>query len=117
MNVNIEFKTLGPEKEIQKLIQELITKIERKAKGFSPYVPFFRLLVEENLVRSLYHVSITLELPEKKLAAKEERHDLKETIRDAFTEIERQLDAHKRTLRGERLWKPRAKREEIHNRG
>ena len=113
MNFNIEFKGCAPQKEIQKLIQELITRIEKKTKGFSPGAVFLRLLVEENSVRTLYQVSITMKLPEKTLAAKEERHDLKETIRDAFAEIERQLEAHKATLRGEHLWKQRARREEL----
>jgi hypothetical protein len=35
------------------------------------------------------------------LATQEPRHDTDETIRDAFAEIERQLDAYKATLRGE----------------
>jgi ribosome-associated translation inhibitor RaiA len=104
---------LPPQKELQKLITDLITKIEKKTKAFSPDVVFLRLMIEENSVRALYHVSITLELPEKTLAAKEERHDLNETIRDAFADIERQLEAHKATLRGEHLWKRRARREEL----
>jgi len=111
MKYNIEFKRFGPQKEIQKLIRELITRIEKKTKSFSPDVVFLRLLVEENSVRTLYRVSITLEVPEKTLATKEERHDLDETIRDAFAEIERQLEAHKATFRGEHLWKRRARRE------
>jgi ribosome-associated translation inhibitor RaiA len=104
---------LPPQKELQKLITDLITKIEKKTKAFSPDVVFLRLMIEENSVRALYHVSITLELSEKTLAAKEERHDLNETIRDAFADIERQLEAHKATLRGEHLWKRRARREEL----
>jgi ribosome-associated translation inhibitor RaiA len=116
MNCNIEFKSFAPQKEIQRLIQELITRIEKKVKGFPPDVVYLRMMVEENSVRTLYHVSLVLELPEKTLATKEERHDLDETIRDAFAEIERQLDAHKATLRGEHLWKQRARREELHRR-
>ena len=116
MNFNIEFKGCAPQKEIQKLVKELITRIEKKTKGFSFDAVFLRLLVEENSVRTLYQVSITMKLPEKTLAAKEERHELKETIRDAFAEIERQLDAHKATLRGEPQWKRRTKREKIRQR-
>jgi ribosomal subunit interface protein len=113
MNFNIEFKGFAPQKQIQNLIQERIKRIEKKTKGFSPEVVYLRLMMEENSVRTLYRVSLTLELPEKTLAAKEERHDLDETIRDAFAEIERQLEAHKATLRGEHLWKQRARREEL----
>lgn len=113
MNCNIEFKGFAPQRDIQKLIQELIRKIEKKTKGFPPDGVFLRLMLEENSVRTLYHVSITLELPEKILPAKEERHDLVEAIRDAFAEIERQLKAHKAFLRGEQWWKRRARRKEV----
>ena len=76
-------------------------------------------MIEENPVRKLYNVSLTLELPgkspatKKTLATKEERHDLGETLRDAFAEIARQLEAYKSTLRGEHLWKQRARRDKL----
>ena len=117
MNFNIEFKGFAPEKDVQKLITQLIGKLEKKAKSFSPDVVYLRLLIEENSERALYRVSITLTLPEKTLATKEERHDLHETLRDAFAEIERQIEAHKATLRGEHTWKRRTRREELRRRG
>ena len=117
MNFNMEFKGFAPQKDIQKLITQSIGKIEKKAESFSPDVVYLRLLVEQNSARALYHVSISLTLPEKTLAAKEERHDLHETLRDAFAEIERQLEAHKATLRGEPMWKRRARREKLRRRG
>jgi ribosomal subunit interface protein len=113
MNCNIEFKNFTPQKEIQKLIQELIGKIEKKAQAFSPDASYLRLMLEENSVRKLYRVSITLELPKKTLATKEERHELVAAIRDAFAEIERQLEMHKATLRGEPVWKRHARREQL----
>ena len=76
MNYNIEFKNFTPRKEIQELIKELIGKIEKKAQAFSPDEVFLRLLIEENPVRKLYRVSITLEVPGKTLATQEQRHDL-----------------------------------------
>ena len=113
MNYNIEFKNVTPHKEIQKLIQELIGKIEKKAQAFSPDAKYLRLMLEENSVRKLYRVSITLELPKKTLATNEERHELVAAIRDAFAEIDRQFEAHKATLRGEAAWKRRTRREQL----
>ena len=73
---------------------------------------FLRLLIEENPARNLYRVSITLAVPGKTLATQEQRHDLDETIRDAFAEIDRQIEAHKAALRGGLMRKGRARREE-----
>jgi ribosome-associated translation inhibitor RaiA len=49
----------------------------------------------------------------KTLATKADRHDLHETLRDAFDEIERQLEAYKATVTGEYVWKRRTRREEL----
>jgi len=119
MKHNVEFKNFQADKRIRKLVDNLLKKLEKLAKRFPPDEVFLRLMIEENPVRKLYHVSLTLEIPgktpatKKTLATKEERHDLTETLRDAFDEIERQLEAYKSTLLGEHLWKRRAKREEL----
>jgi ribosome-associated translation inhibitor RaiA len=107
MNCNIEFKGLAPQIQTQNLIKELITKLEKKTKRFSPDEMFLRLLVEENSARKLFRI---LKVPQKTLAAQEERHDLEESVREAFAEIERQVEAHKATLRGEPMWKRRERR-------
>jgi len=113
MKRGIEFKNFQPEAGLVKLIGRLVGKLERKAKRFPPDGVFLRLMVERNPARTLYHASLTLGAPEKTLAAKVERHDPVETIREAFAEIERQLEAHKSILRGEPVWKRRARREEL----
>ena len=119
MNHNVEFKNFEPEERIRKLIAELINKLQKRAKRFPPDEVFLRLMIEENPVRKLYHVSLVLEIPgkssatKKTLATKADRHDLHETLRLAFDEIERQLEAYKSTLRGEHLWKQRARRDKL----
>ena len=119
MKHNVEFKNFEPEERIRKLIAQLINKLQKRAKRFPPDEVFLRLMIEENPVRKLYHVSLVLEIPgkspaiKKTLATKEERHDLHETLRDAFDEIERQLEAYKATVPGEYVWKRRTRREEL----
>jgi RNA polymerase sigma factor (sigma-70 family) len=70
-------------------------------------------MVEENLSRTLYQTSLTMEVPGKTLATREERHDLEIAIKDAFVEIDRQMKTHKSRQRGEHLWKRLAKRDEL----
>jgi ribosomal subunit interface protein len=110
VNVNIEFKDLSVDDQVRELLDRLKRRLERKLAHLAGDATFLRVMVEENAVRKLYRVSITLELPKKTLATQEERHDVDETIRDAFAEIERQVEAHKATLRGEHEWKRRARR-------
>jgi ribosome-associated translation inhibitor RaiA len=119
MKHNVEFKHFEPYQKTRNLIEELVKKLDKRTKRFPPDEVFLRLLIEENPVRKLYHVSLTLEIPgkspatKKTLATKEERHDLIETLRDAFDEIERQLEAYKSTLLGEPIWKRPSRREEL----
>jgi ribosomal subunit interface protein len=113
MKHNIEFKQFEPTTHVRELVEELISRLEKHMKKFSEDAVFLRVLIEENAVRTLYHVSITLDLPGKILATKEERHDVVEAIRDAFTEIEQQVEKFKSSLRGEQYWKRQTRREEV----
>lgn len=112
MKTNIEFKQFEPRNGTRELIDQLIKKVEKRIKKFPENAVFLRVLVEHNATRKRYPVSITLEVPGKTLATKEERHDLDETLRDAFAEIERQLDRYRGKLYGEQ-WKRPARREKI----
>jgi ribosome-associated translation inhibitor RaiA len=112
MKLNVEFKNFAADAKIRRLIEQLTKKVDGKLTTFSPDEVFLRLLIEENPVRKLYRVAITLKVPKKTLATQEQRHDLDETLRDAFAEIDRQIEAHKATLRGEPAWKRRARGEE-----
>jgi ribosomal subunit interface protein len=113
MKHDIEFKHFEPRERVRKLVEELTARLKKQIQDFPKDIVFLRVLIEENPTRKLYHVSITLELPGTTLAAKEERHDPIETIRDAFNEIERQIERHKARLRRDYLWKRRARREQL----
>ena len=112
MERNIEFKDFEPDERIKKLVDRLISQLEKYAATFSPELTHLRLFLEENSVRKLYQVSINLDLPGKTLAARDEQHDLKVGIRAAFEDIERQLKKYKASLRREH-WRRPARRQEI----
>src|SRR5262245_5229417 len=111
MKFNTKSKHFKRRRPIRRLVAGRIARLEKRAKAFSLDVVFSRIMVEENPARTLYHASITIEVPGKTLATKEESHDPAVAIKDAFTEIERQLKEYKSRLRGEHLWKRLGKRE------
>src|SRR5262245_31559265 len=111
MKSNIEFKDFQAPESVRKLIDRRTSKLEKNLRKFSPELVYLRLMVEQNTVRSLYTISITLDLPGTTLAAREEQHDVQDGIRRAFSELERQLDRYKANLRLEH-WKRPARREE-----
>jgi RNA polymerase sigma factor (sigma-70 family) len=113
MKHNIEYRNFEATERINSLIESLIAKLDKRTRNFSPDVLFLRISIEGNQTRTLYHVSITMDVPGRTLATKEERHEPEASMKDAFAEIERQLQEHKSRLRGEHLWKRLSRRKEI----
>jgi ribosomal subunit interface protein len=110
---NLEFKNFSPGSRLRELVEELIARLDRHAPNSPAYTGFLRLFVDENAARKLYHVSLTCDVPGRMLAAREERHDAEEAVREAFVEIERQLEKHKETLSHSYHYKRPARREEL----
>lgn len=108
---NLEYKHFSPSPHLQALVKELIARLDRHTPDFPPDARFLRLFVEANAARSLYRVSLTYEVPGRTLAAKAERHDAEEAVREAFAEIERQLERHKASLRHADAYERRGRRE------
>ena len=113
MRRNLEFKNFSPSHRLRELVEELIARLDRHAPNSPADTIFLRLFIDENAARKLYHVSLTCDVPGRMLAAQEERHDAEEAVREAFVEIERQLEKHKETLSHSSLYKRPARREEL----
>jgi RNA polymerase sigma factor (sigma-70 family) len=118
MKHSIEFKGFSSsdserEKEIRRLIEDRIQRVEKKLRRLAPDEIFMRVVVEENPARTLYRVSTILDLPEKALVAKEEQRDPESAVREAFAGIDRQTEEYKASRRGEHDWKRLVRREEL----
>lgn len=119
MTYNVEFKNFEDaesakqEQEIRRLIEREVNRINKRAKSLAPDPIFVRVLVEKNPAHKLYSVSMTLDVPEKTLATKEEGRDIEAVIKGAFAEIERQFDEYRYFRRGAPDWKRIARRKEL----
>jgi ribosomal subunit interface protein len=99
MQRNIEFRAFEPPKRVTTVIDRLASTLEKNTRTFSADAVYLRLMVEHNSARTLYRVSLTLDVPRQTLAAQEEQHDLQAGIRAAFEEVERQFEKYKANLR------------------
>jgi RNA polymerase sigma factor (sigma-70 family) len=113
MQLSVEFKNFEPEEGVRLLIDHLAERIERRTKHLTPTM--LRIAMEEMPVHKRYRVSITLDVPQKTIAGKDEAPALEPAIRAAFGEIERQVEAYKASLRGEQWWKQLGHRQELRN--
>src|SRR4051794_16535443 len=95
MKHTVEFKDWRPDAQVRELVETQISRLQRLINTLPEEALLLRAVVVRNTTRTLYGVSITLELPGRTLATYEERHDLKDTIRGAFAEIRRQLEKYR----------------------
>jgi ribosome-associated translation inhibitor RaiA len=70
-------------------------------------------VVDRNEPRTLFRVTIRMELPGPDVSASEERHDLKEAVHDAFAEIRRQVEKYRRKLNHTVEYKRRSRRDRL----
>ena len=103
MRRTIELKHVGPRGHVQRLLGELIDRLEEKLQRIAQDALSVHAVFEENGSHKLYRTSLTCHLPGHLVAAHEEGRDAGATIRKAFVELERQLDKQMSILRRERL--------------
>jgi RNA polymerase sigma-70 factor (ECF subfamily) len=97
---------------VRRLVEQQIQRLDELSKsGLSPL--FLHAFVEHNATRSLYRVSLALNVAGRVLAAQEERHDAVEAVREAFSEIERQFRRRKEKLTHVDAYKRPARRKQL----
>ncbi|MBI3021958.1 MAG: HEAT repeat domain-containing protein [Candidatus Omnitrophica bacterium] len=101
MKRTIDLKHVGPRAHVQRLLEELIDRVGRKLKHFPEEAVSMHVLFEENGARKLYRTSLTCHVPGHTVAAHEERREAGSSIREAFAELERQLEKQKALLHHE----------------
>lgn len=101
----IELKHVGPKDHVRGLIDQLIDRLEAKLQHFPADAISLHALFEENGTHKLYRTSLTCHVPGHLVAAHEEGRDAGHAIRDAFDEVERQLEKRNALRRGEHLRK------------
>jgi len=103
MKRTLELKHVGPRHHVHQLLEELIDRLEGKLTHFPSDAVSLHAVFEENGAHKLYRTSLTCHVPGHTVAAHEEDHDPGSSIRQAFAEIERQLEKRKALLRHEPL--------------
>lgn len=109
----VEFKNWTPEPAVNQLLGAEIDRIHRLVKGLRTESLALWVVVDRNKPRTLYRVTIRMELPGPDVSASEERHDLKEAVHDAFAEVRRQIEKHRRKLTHTYEYKRRARRDRL----
>ena len=99
----IELKHVGPKDHVRNLLEELIGRLEEKLSHFPDDAVSLHVMFEENGTRTLHRTSLSCHVPGHMVAAHEERREPGASIREAFRELERQLEKQKAFLRREHL--------------
>ena len=95
MKYTVEFKDWTPGAEARELVEAEFRRLQRLIRKIPEESRSARVVVDRNRTRTLYRVTITVGLPGPNLATREERHDLREAVHDAFAEIRRQVEKYR----------------------
>ena len=117
MKCTIELKHVGPKELVRALLEDLIGRLEEKLNHFPPDAVSLHVLFEENGTHKLFRTALTCHVPGHTVAAHEEGREAGSTIRNAFAEVERQLEKQKAFLRREHLRRHRQSAETPGDRG
>jgi RNA polymerase sigma factor (sigma-70 family) len=109
----LQFKHGEPDEHVRRLVDESVGKLERLVEEFPPDAVTLRVVVQNHTDDPRSQVSATLTVPGRVLAAHEERHRSDEAVRDAFVELQRQLEKYKAKARHSDVYKRPARREEV----
>jgi len=113
MKHQVEFKGLNPTDRIRDLVENRVAHLDRLSRGIRDDALFLRCAVEEIPARTLFHVTVRMDVPLKTLAARHEDHDADVAIRRTFAEIETQLETYKSGIRREQWWSRPERRREV----
>lgn len=103
MKRTIELKHVGPKAHVRALLEDLIGRLEARLTHFSQDAISIHVVFGENGSHKLYRTAIACHVPGHTVAAHEEHRDPGTSIREAFDEVERQLEKGKALLRHEHL--------------
>ncbi|HEX9779890.1 MAG TPA: HPF/RaiA family ribosome-associated protein [bacterium] len=105
MKNSITFKHVQPKPYLRNLVEELLGHFEDHAQRLAEDSAFLHVVIEQNAARTLFRVSIHCTVPKREFAVRDEGHEPVAVLREAFSELERQLDKFKAKLRREHLRK------------
>ena len=110
MQHSLTFKRVSAKPYLTVLIDELLAHLDEQTSSFRDETAFTHVVIEQNKARTLFRVALHCTVPKRNLAVHDEGHDAVATLREAFSELERQLGKYKAKLRKTHLRKRDAAR-------
>jgi RNA polymerase sigma factor (sigma-70 family) len=114
---NIVTKNLSPDHAripLEKKLQQKIAKFDRFLAHFPPDAVHLQIVLEKHPRKGRYLASLTLRVPSDILHSEEAGRDLVGAFDEAVKSLLRKLKSYKSSLRGEKFWKRKARREKLH---
>ncbi len=99
----IDLKHVGPSDHVRGLLEELLDRLEDRLGHFPEDAVSAHAVFEENKAGKLYRMSLTCHVPGHVAAAHQEHREAGVAIREAFQDVERQLDKQAAVIRHEPL--------------
>ncbi len=110
MQHSLTFKRVEVKPYLTVLVNALLAHLDEQTVNFRDGSAFTHVVIEQNKARTLFRVSLHCSVPRRILVVHEEGHDAVKTVREAFDELERQIERYKDKRRRTHLRKRVIKR-------
>ncbi|HEU4685750.1 MAG TPA: sigma-70 family RNA polymerase sigma factor [Nitrospira sp.] len=111
MKQQLTFINCKDETHLRRLLNQLLRRLDRQLSvAKMSEAAFLHGIIEKNPAHQRYRMTAVLNVPGRTLVSKEDGHDAVQTMREAVSELERQVARHKAFLRYEPLWRRPARR-------
>ena len=111
---NVVTKNFHGHEQLRKKIVEKITKLEKHLSHFPPGTVHLHIALDHNPKKNFFTAALTLRVPSHILHSEKTAPDVIKAFDDSVRALLRELENLKCDLRHEKLWKHKARREELH---
>jgi DNA-directed RNA polymerase specialized sigma24 family protein/ribosome-associated translation inhibitor RaiA len=114
---NIVTKNVSPGEAslpLDKKLRQKIGKLERHLKNFPPDAVHLQIVLERHPRKPIYTATLNLGVPSNILHSEKSGRDLIGAFDAAFKILLRELESLKSDLRHEKFWKPKSRRQQMH---
>ena len=99
----VDLKHVGPTDQVRELLDDLMDRLEVRLGHFPSGSVSTHVVFDEHKAHKLYRIALTCHVPGHVAVAHKEHRDAGAVIREAFSDVERQLDKQTAVIRHEPL--------------
>ena len=105
MKLSLSYKNVDLREPIESEVSRQLGKVKKLLKTYAPDLVQVHASVQKHLRKPVYDFSLTLTLPTGSLHSSGDCPDVRQSIKNAFTDLSKQIKKHQAKVRRDYEWK------------